>query len=63
MTTENLSLAEQQQQQAPTEQDGNANFRTLLSSEALTEVWESLLGRTSSQDYVIDGWTQLLTFN
>ncbi len=48
---------------SPSLQNGCSNFRTLLCSESLTEVWEALLGRTSSQEYVIDSWTQLLTFN
>lgn len=54
--------------QAPRRRDdeplsGCANFQTLLGAESLAEVWESLLGRTASQDYVIESWTQLLNLN
>ncbi|MBX3167259.1 MAG: hypothetical protein KF760_07595 [Candidatus Eremiobacteraeota bacterium] len=44
-------------------QTGCTNLRTLLSSESLGEVWEAMLGQTSSQDLVIDSWTQLLRLN
>jgi len=44
-------------------QSGCTNLRTLLSSESLAEVWEAMLGQTSSQEHVIDGWTQLLRLN
>ena len=42
---------------------GCTNLRTLLGSESLGEVWEALLGQTSSQEHVIDCWTQLLRLN
>lgn len=42
---------------------GCTNLRTLLSIESLGDVWEAMLGQTSSQDLVIDGWTQLLRLN
>lgn len=45
------------------EASGCANFRALLGAESLAEVWEGLLGRTASQDYVIESWTQLLNLN
>ncbi len=44
-------------------QGGCTNLRTLLSIESLGEVWEAMLGQASSQDLVIDGWTQLLRLN
>lgn len=49
--------------QAAPFQGGCTNLRTLLSSESLGEVWEAMLGQTSSQELVIDGWTQLLRLN
>jgi hypothetical protein len=52
-----------QQQSPPDLSQGCSNFRTLLSSEALGEVWSDLLGQTSAQDYVIESWTQLLHLN
>lgn len=44
-------------------QSGCTNLRTLLGIESLGEVWEAMLGQTSSQDLVIDSWTQLLRLN
>ncbi len=48
---------------APVPQSGCTNLRTLLSSESLGEVWEAMLGQSSSQTHVIDCWTQLLRLN
>lgn len=44
-------------------ENGCGNFRSLLCSESLGDIWEALLGRTASQTYVIDLWTQLLNPN
>ncbi len=44
-------------------QSGCTNLRTLLSFESLGDVWEAMLGQASSQDLVIESWTQLLRLN
>ncbi|MBT9583951.1 hypothetical protein IV102_11460 [bacterium] len=54
---------QQRQHSEPDLSQGCSNFRTLLSAEALGDVWESLLGQTSSQEYVIESWTKLLHLN